>query len=42
MKKYSAPKAAIETSAPTSCGTGRKMPPTETVLPPSQEWVTLR
>ena len=37
MKKYSAAKAAIETSAPTSCGSGRKMPPIEMVLPPSQE-----
>ena len=28
--------------APTSCGSGRKMPPIEMVLPPSQEWGTLR
>ena len=37
MKKYSATNAAIDTSAPTSCGTGRKMPAIEMVLPPSQE-----
>src|SRR5882762_2178521 len=36
MKKYSAPKAAIDTSAPASCGTGMKIPPTETVLPVPQ------